>query len=265
MLPTVFNLNGSTLTPAEAADVVLPWLSVHTSPVAAGQAPAFLVLPGGGYQRHAEHEGEGLTAWLNALGIHAFVLRYRVGPTPAGLFPGPLADAKAAMAWIRSGAHGIEIDPERVGVIGSSAGGHLAATLSLDLPSQDTGLDAAHTVPDLAVLSYPVISMVHEPHHGSVERLLGDQAAAEVLESLSAELQVTDSAPPTFIWHTGDDANVPVSNSLNYAAALLKRQVATELHVFPAGAHGLGLADENPSVRQWAGLCERWLHGHGWL
>ena len=219
-------------------------------------APAMLVLPGGGYARQADHEAEPVAEWLASLGVHAFVLRYKVAPHR---HPEPLAHAKEAMLWIRSGAHGLTVDSKRVGVLGFSAGGHLAGSLSVALPTGDPTLDQAGAVPDLSVLCYPVISFVDSAHQGSVDNLAGEGAPPDLLEQLSLERQVQASTPPAFLWHTADDEAVPVSHSLAYAAALAKARVPVELHVFPHGVHGIGLAEGAPGAGQWPNLCAGWL------
>jgi len=168
------------------------------------------------------------------------------------------------MLQIRSGVHGLAVDPGRVGVLGFSAGGHLAATLSTAVATGSAELDVPETVPDLTVLCYPVVSYVREVHQGSVENLLGGAPSPELLAELSPELQVTAQTPPAFVWHTADDAAVPVSHSLGYTAALLAAGVPAELHVFPNGRHGLGLADEEPGADQWPALCAGWLDRAGW-
>lgn len=228
---------------------------------AAGPRPAILVLPGGGYARQADHEAEPVAEWLAALGIHAFVLRYRVAPDR---HPAPLEDAKEAMLHIRNGEHGLPVDAERVGVLGFSAGGHLAATLCTAAATGKPDLDNPAAVPDLSVLCYPVASLTHEAHQGSVANLLGDAPPSALLTALSAELNVTPRTPPAFIWHTADDEAVPVSNSLNYARALIAAGVPAELHVFPEGRHGLGLAAGEPGPGQWTSLCAAWLQRAGW-
>lgn len=226
-----------------------------------GNRPAILVLPGGGYARQAPHESEPVAAWLSGLGIHAFVLRYRVAPER---HPAPLQDAKEAMLHIRNGPHGLPVDGERVGVLGFSAGGHLAATLSTAAATGYPRLDVPGAVPDLSVLCYPVVSLTHEVHQGSVDNLLGDAPSPELRTALSADAQVGPATPPAFLWHTADDAAVPVSHSLRYAGALLNAGVPAELHVFPNGRHGLGLAGGEPGARQWPDLCADWLVRAGW-
>ncbi len=224
-------------------------------------APAVLVLPGGGYAKTADHEAEPVAEWLASLGIHSFVLRYPVAPQR---HPAPLRAAKQAMIWIRNGGHGLKVDPSRVGVLGFSAGGHLAATLSVQVPPDDPALDGSESVPDLSILCYPVISFVDSAHQGSVDNLAGEGAGPEILRQLSTELHVTPATPPAFLWHTADDQSVPVSHSLAYADALSRAGVPVELHVFPSGIHGIGLALGTPGAEQWTALCAAWLRRRGW-
>ncbi|SEE87798.1 alpha/beta hydrolase fold [Arthrobacter alpinus] len=242
-----------------------PWREIFCPEELAGR-PIFIVLPGGGYHRQADHEGAPVAHWLNSLGLNAMVLHYAVAPDYPGkaLHPAPLNDAQETLRWLRSGESGLEIDAERIGVLGFSAGGHLAAALS-------TGAGSTPTAdrPELAVLAYPVISLVSHCHQGSVNALLGPEATWEQRRALSAELTVDTDTPPTFLWHTADDDAVPVENSLDYAAALARHHVPFELHVFPHGHHGLGLAlDEGEAGRhpaaEWTSRCAAWLSGQGW-
>jgi acetyl esterase/lipase len=226
-----------------------------------GLRPAVLVLPGGGYARTAPHEAEPVAEWLSGLGIHAFVLRYSVAPDR---HPAPLQDAKEAMLHIRSGAHGLAVDEGRVGALGFSAGGHLAATLSTAAATGDPRLDVPGAIPDLSVLCYPVVSLTHEVHQGSVDNLLGRAPSSGLLAALSADGHVSAATPPAFLWHTADDAAVSVSHSLRYAGALMEAGVPAELHIFPSGRHGLGLAGDEPGARQWPALCADWLLRAGW-
>lgn len=228
-------------------------------------APAILVLPGGGYGHQADHEAEPVAEWLASLGIHAFVLRYRVAPNR---HPAPLEDAKAAMLWIRQGSHGLAVDTSRVGVLGFSAGGHLAATLSTAVTTGDAVLDVPAAVPALSILCYPVISFLDSSHQGSIDNLLGPGPVSpgrdELKMGLSAERHVHAGTPPAFLWHTADDSAVPASNSLGYAAALATAGVPVELHMFPHGRHGLGLAASEEGAGQWTGLCAEWLRRMEW-
>lgn len=245
----------------------LPRVEAFCPPELAGR-PVFMVLPGGAYHHHAEHEGRDVALWLNGLGINAVVLHYSVAadrPTEA-LHPAPLQDARAVLAWLRGGESGLAVDAKRIGVVGFSAGGHLAATLSAGV---DAGAGPAADRPDLAVLAYPVVSLVSHSHEGSVEALLGPDPSSAQRRALSAHQAVDASAPPTFLWHTADDMAVPVENSLLHSAALARHGVPFELHVFPQGRHGLGLAVNEPGGRHpaadWARLCRNWLEGQGWL
>jgi acetyl esterase/lipase len=233
-------------------------------PVPGGHSAAVLILPGGGYAHHAPHESEPVARWLGSLGIAAFVLNYRISPDR---HPAPLLDAKRAMRFLRRHSTDLGIDPDRIGVLGFSAGGHLAATLSVDVPVQQPALDdidEQRARPDLAVLCYPVISFVDYPKSGSMRNLLGAEPDPVQAAQLSAELQVDEATPPTFLWHTADDEAVDVNNSLRYAQSLATRSVPFELHVFPHGRHGLGLAEQEGAAAQWTTLCSSWLRAHGW-
>ncbi|MCU1425079.1 MAG: putative lipase/esterase [Microbacteriaceae bacterium] len=228
---------------------------------AAGAArPLVLVLPGGGYVRHADHEGTAILDWLAGLGLNALMLHYPVAPAR---HPAALLRAQEVISAVRSGALdlGPTVDRSMVGVIGFSAGGHLAAELSTAVAS--VGDDSAPRV-DLAVLGYPVISMVHEPHTGSLESLVGADSAPDLRRLLSQELRVTADTPPTFLWHTTEDDAVPVSHSLRYASALAEHDVPFELHVFERGGHGTGLGRGKGPLEAWPELCAAWLRLRGW-
>lgn len=235
---------------------VIPAKSTAGTPL-----PAVLVLPGGGYGKTSDHEAEPVGEWLAGLGIHAFVLRYRVAPHR---HPAPLSDAKAAMLWIRSGNHGVAVDAGRVGVLGFSAGGHLAATLSTATSCDDPALDVPGAVPNLSILCYPVVSFTSAAHQGSIDNLVGTSPSSDLLKRMSAELNVTGATPPAFLWHTADDDAVPVENTFAYARALAEHGVPAEIHVFPHGRHGLGLAEEKSGPDEWPALCGKWLARQGW-
>lgn len=222
--------------------------------------PGVLVLPGGGYRRHSPIESEVIAHWFSGLGHHAFVLRYPVQEEPdeQPLHPAPLQSAVDAMTWIRSGAHGLNLSDE-VGVIGFSAGGHLGASLSHADKLVGAGPEA---IPNWAILGYPVISMGHNGqvnHPGCRDRLLGTNPQDDAVEQLSIETQVHPGTPPTFLWHTATDQGVPIDHSTRYAEALARAEVPVELHIFPDGYHGLGLAPRHGKARQWMTLAERWL------
>ncbi|MCC2683765.1 MAG: esterase/lipase-like protein [Paenibacillaceae bacterium] len=210
------------------------------------------------------HEGNPVAEWLNSIGISAFVLKYRVAPNR---HPSPLTDAQRAIRYVRSHAEELGIDPGRIGILGFSAGGHLAASAGTHYdagnPDAADPIDRVSCRPDLMVLCYPVISFYEFRHQGSLNNLLGKDAPEELIRLMSNELQVTEDTPPAFLWHTTDDAGVPVENSLLFAAAMRKHRIPCELHSFETGRHGLGLAAEHPQAFAWTGLCERWLRLRG--
>lgn len=225
-----------------------------------GASSAVIVCPGGGYVRRAPHEGEPIALWLNGLGISAFVLDYRVAPYK---HPAPLADAQRAIRTVRSRAAEWGIDRQRIGILGFSAGGHLASAAGTHYDAGDPqALDPVEresSRPDCMVLCYPVISLIHHAHQGSRINLVGEEADEALCRLLSNELQVTPDTPPTFLWHTSDDPSVPVENSLMFAEALSRNKVAFELHSYMSGRHGLGLAETHPEAHTWTHLCGLWL------
>lgn len=224
---------------------------------------AVIVCPGGGYQVLAEHEGEPIARWLNSVGVHAFVLNYRVAPYR---HPYPLIDAQRAIRYVRYHASGWNIDPDRIGILGFSAGGHLVSTAGTHwdrgLDSSDS-IDAVSCRPDAMILCYPVISFGEFGHIGSMHNLLGPSPDQALISLLSNETLVAEDTPPAFLWHTADDEAVSVENSLAFAAALSRNRVPFELHVFETGRHGLGLAPDNPDVAVWTDLCADWLRRLG--
>ena len=224
-----------------------PWLEVYQAPNPTGGA--ILVCPGGGYWGRAEHEAAPIALWLNTLGITGIVVHYRVAPYK---HPQPLNDVSAAMRIAKFNAAAWKIDPAKIGVLGFSAGGHLASTLSVHY--------APDTRPAVSILLYPVITL-GEPntHIGSRNNLLPDPSDPAQVRSLSNQLHVTAQSPPTFIFHTADDEGVPVENALLYAAALRENKVPFELHVYESGRHGVGLATDHPVLSTWTVLCGNWL------
>lgn len=223
-----------------------------------------LVCPGGGYAAKADHEAEPVALWLNSCGVAAAVLDYRVAPYR---HPWPWTDASRAIRWIRSHADEIGLDGARVGILGFSAGGHLAASTGIHWDEGHAesvdAVDRQSSRPDLMVLCYPVISFAERRHHGSMVNLLGEEPDPDLRRELSLETGVSADTPPSFIWHTADDAAVPVQNSLGFAGALAEHDVPVELHVFPHGRHGLGLATGEPHVAGWTDLCAQWLRSRG--
>lgn len=223
-----------------------------------------VVLPGGGYEMKAPHEAEPIARWLNRAGFSAAVVDYRVKPYH---HPYPLLDARRAIQMVRSRAVRWGVDPEHIAILGFSAGGHLASTTGThfeELPEMpQDAISHLSGRPDAMILCYPVISFGPFGHGGSMNNLLGSNPPDDLVKSLSNETQVSRQTPPAFLWHTANDEAVPVENSLLFASALSSNGVLFELHVFPDGAHGLGLAGDNPSVGQWTALCERWLVSQG--
>ncbi|QQS47364.1 MAG: alpha/beta hydrolase [Acidobacteriota bacterium] len=223
---------------------------------------AIVVCPGGGYQHLARHEGHNIALWLNSLGITAVVLKYRLAPKYH--HPSMMQDVLRAIRYTRSKAEEWKIDINRVGVMGFSAGGHLASTAAThwDEGQSDTGdgIDRLSSRPTLAILCYPVITL-GEPsvHTGSRRNLLGENPSRELLDLMSNEKQVNERTPPTFLFHTEDDKAVPVENSLLFAAALRKAGVPYEMHIYEKGRHGVGLAQDNPALKSWPGLLADWL------
>lgn len=226
-----------------------------------------VIFPGGGYSGRAPHEGKGYAEYLNSIGIDAFVCEYRVSPYR---FPLPLLDARRAVRYVRAHADEYGIDPAKVAVMGSSAGGHLAALVStytdgIDYEDIDD-VDRQCPIPDTTILCYPVIHKPDETnvaHVGSYLNLLGEEE--KDYDKYSPDLLVCDTTPPAFLWHTSDDDCVNVINSYLYASALRRHNIPHEMHIFPKGHHGLGLAEHLPHIAQWAPLLENWLVEIGWL
>lgn len=236
---------------------------------AQGNGTAVVVFPGGGYGHLAvDHEGEQVARWLNGLGVTAFVVRYRLGPTYR--HPTMLGDAQRAIRTVRARAGEWRVDPTRVGVIGFSAGGHLASSAGthFDVHAVEAAdaIDGANARPDFMMLIYPVITMqMSYTHRGSRTNLLGDRPEAGLVWEMSNETQVTPQTPPTFLVHTTDDAGVPVENSVRFYSALREAGVPVEMHLYETGPHGFGLAPNNPVLSGWPRLAEDWMRSHGWI
>lgn len=239
----------------EDIPVLIPYLLESDKPV-----PCMIICPGGGYRRRAEHEGRPVAEWLNSIGISAFVLHYRVAPYQ---YPCAWLDGKRAVRLVRNFAKSYNIIRNRVGILGFSAGGHLASMVGTQYdngnPDDGDQVERQSSRPDLMVLAYPVITFGEYRHAGSLTCLLGDNPEQELIIRLSSESQVTSDTPPAFLWHTADDAGVPVENSLLFAASLSRNKVPFELHIYEQGRHGLGLAEEVPNIKSWTKLCEQWL------
>ena len=230
--------------------------------------PLVVVCPGGGYGHRAAHESGPVAEWCNRIGLHAAVLDYRVRPFR---YPIPQLDAARAMRLVRHHADDWRVDPARVGILGFSAGGHLAGSIAVhhDLgdPSAEDVIDRHPCRPDAAILCYPVVSFRPWGHKGSRNNLLDGDAGRqpELEQRLSLETQVTRHVPPVFLWHTAEDGGVPVQNSLRFAEACARHDVPVSLHVYPHGRHGIGLASEHPTAaRTWTDQCEAWFRDLGW-
>ena len=243
----------------------IPTLTPYLADATNASGAAMVVFPGGGYGGLAPHEGKGYADWLVTNGISCFVVKYRLG-SQGYRHPAMLNDAARAVRLVRARAEEWKVDPKRVGVIGSSAGGHLVSTL---ITHFDAGqADASDSVerqssrPDVAILCYPVITLTgSNTHAGSKRNLLGENPDPELVKNLSNETQVTKDTPPCFIWHTWEDKGVKVENSLEFAAALRRAGVPFDLHVFQKGPHGIGTANNHP----WTRDCIYWLRSQGFV
>jgi acetyl esterase/lipase len=270
--------------PNAEPETVLLW--DHGAPGALGDAPedrptltifrasgaggtSAIVAPGGGYRNLSmDKEGRQVASWFNAMGVTAYVLKYRLGPRYH--HPIELGDAERAIRLVRSRAAQLGIAPDRIGMMGFSAGGHLAATAGTHFddgnPSASDPIDRVSSRPDFLILAYPVISF--DPaiaHRGSEQSLLGDNPDPKLVQDLSAELQVTAKTPPTFLFSTNADTTVPAENSVRFYLALRQAKVPAEMHIFQNGPHGVGLDLGDPALGQWPTLLANWLRGRGLL
>lgn len=248
------NSNGLTGTEEDleggrVANVITPSITVYKADKPNGVA--IIMCPGGGYARLAmNHEGHDMAPWLNAQGITYIVLKYRM---PNGHYEVPLSDAEQAIRLVRQHAKEWNIRPDRIGIMGASAGGHLAASLATLYSSNETR-------PDFQILFYPVISMVlGVTHGGSRQNLLGNNPSQELEDRYTLEKQVNERTPQAFIMLSADDGAVPPANGIHYFEVLLQHQVPATLHVYPTGGHGWGFRDAFTYKRQWTGELEKWL------
>lgn len=245
-----------------------PALFLYRPAEGAANGTAIVVCPGGGYAHLAmDHEGKQIAEWFNSMGVTAFVLQYRHNGS-GHQHPVPMMDGQRAMRTVRARAAEWGIDPAKIGVIGFSAGGHLASTLGTHFdagkPNTADPIKRAGSRPDFMILCYPVISMTARyTHAGSRENLLGKLPGSNLARKMSNELQVTSRTPPTFIWSTDADDVVPVENSVAFYQAMKRAGVPGELHVFQNGPHGLGLARDVPGTAAWPDLCRNWLEVRG--
>lgn len=249
--------------------VTAPTLEVRLAPKDKANGTAVVICPGGGYAFLAyDHEGVQVADWFNARGISAFVLKYRL-PSDAIMKDksvGPLQDVQEAIRTVRRRAAEWGINPARIGVMGFSAGGHLAATASTLFDDAVYPSDGTSARPDFSILVYPVISMqAGLTHGGSRQNLLGSDPAPERVDHFSNERQVKANTPPAFLIHAEDDKTVPVENSLQYFAAMKQHGVPAELHIYPEGGHGFGLGQMPGKPAQWPDALAAWLKSRGLL
>jgi acetyl esterase/lipase len=232
---------------------------------------AVVICPGGGYGGLAmSYEGIDVGDWFSKQGITAFVLKYRLNGQGGYQHPIPMHDAQRAMRFVRSHAADWKLDPHKIGIMGFSAGGHLAATVGTHFDAGDPQaadpIDRASCRPDFMILCYGVISMNDAyTHQGSKHNLLGDKPDPKLVENLSNETQVTAETPPTFLFHTNADNAVPAENSVYFYLALRKAKVPAELHIYETGNHGVGLAPKDPILSSWPARLSDWLKVRGLL
>jgi len=234
-------------------------------PKSKGRRAAIVVCAGGGYSDRCDYEAYPIAQWLAEIGIAAFVLDYRVSPYR---HPIPLGDAQRAMRMIRE-TETWQVDPERVGILGFSAGGHLAASAATIFDEGNSQasdpIERQSSRPNALIACYAVLTFGEYGHQGSMINLLGEDYTEEMRRQLSLENRVTAKTPPSFIWHTADDGSVPVENALLFAQALRRQQVPFALHIYPHGRHGLAMSGERADVASWTDLCEDWLRVIGFL
>ena len=247
-----------------------PTLTVYSPAAGTANGTAVVVCPGGGYVHLAmTHEGTDVCKWLNSLGVTAFLLKYRLpsDETMVDKTIGPLQDAQRAIQVVREHAKDWGVNPGAVGIMGFSAGGHLASTAGthFDHPVI-TNTAGVSLRPDFMVLLYPVISFSDSiGHRGSRDNLLGKHPDPAQVQLYSNELQVTDQTPPTFLVHAEDDKTVMVVNSLYFYEALVKHHVPAEMHIFPKGGHGFGMRNPTSGGDQWPDRLAEWMKVNGWI
>jgi len=248
----------------------IPTLTPYLPNATNATGAAMVICPGGAYAGLAPHEGNDYALWLNQHGVTCFVLKYRLG-SHGYHYPAEFQDVERAMRWVRAQADDYKIDSKRVGIMGSSAGGHLAATLLTHFDSGNTNssdvIEKQSSRPDIGILCYAVITMGEFTHHGSKDNLLGKNPSPELVKLLSNELQVTTATPPCFLWTTFEDKTVPMENTLMFAAALRKNHVPFALQIYEKGGHGMGLADKPPfnHPHPWANDCLFWLKARNFV
>jgi len=249
-----------------------PSLTLYLPTKEKANGAAVVIFPGGGYGHLAmDHEGRQIAEWLNSFGVAGFILQYRHRKTGTGYgHPAPLQDAQRAIRRVRSRAGQWNVDPNRIGIIGFSAGGHLASSAGTHFQTRyyeaADAIDQVSCRPDFMILMYPVISFTEwYTHKGSRANLLGENPDENLIENLSNEKQVTPETPPTFLVHADDDKGVPSENSISFYLALRKANVPAELHIYEKGGHGFGLGTNKGAVSSWPARCADWMRGRGLL
>ncbi|MHC4229024.1 MAG: alpha/beta hydrolase [Planctomycetota bacterium] len=249
-----------------------PTLTIYLPEEDKATGAAVVICPGGGYGHLAmDHEGHQIARWFNSFGVAGFILKYRHSRSGAGYrHPAPLQDAQRAVRMVRSGAKRWNIDPDRIGIMGFSAGGHLASSAGTHFQNRYSdardAIDRSSCRPDFMILMYPVVSFTESfTHKGSRRNLLGENPNSELVENLSNEKQVTSETPPTFLVHANDDKPVPPENSISFYLALRKANVPAEMHIYEKGGHGFGPGAEKGAVSSWMTRCSDWMHGRGLL
>ena len=251
-----------------AEDTDKPTLTPYLVPAGRGTGAAVIVCPGGGYVGLSmDKEGDQIARFLNSLGVTSFVLKYRLGPKYH--HPIELGDAQRAIRTVRAKAVDYRVLPDRIGIMGFSAGGHLAATAGTHFDAVNANaedpVDRVSSRPDFLILCYPVISFLNYVHQGSKRSLLGENPDPKLIESMSNETQVTAQTPPTFLFHTNADTGVPPENSMLFYMALRKAGVPAEIHIYERGPHGVGLAQTDEALATWPGRLADWLRVRGLL
>ncbi len=249
-----------------------PSLTIYLPEKEKANGTAVVIFPGGGYGHLAmDHEGHQIAQWLNSLGVAGFIVQYRHRNSGAGYgHPAPIQDAQRAIRMVRSRAAEWNLDPDRIGIIGFSAGGHLASSAGTHFQTRYSGAkdetDQASCRPDFMILMYPVISFTESyTHKGSRSNLLGKDPDENLVESFSNEKQVTAETPPTFLVHADDDKVVPPENSISFYLALRKAGVPAEMHIYEKGGHGFGPGAGKGSASSWMTRCADWMRGRGLL
>jgi acetyl esterase/lipase len=248
------------------ADGDKPDLTIYLAPKDKANGAAVVIFPGGGYGHLAmDHEGHQIAEWLNSFGVAGFIVKYRHSRSGAGYrHPAPLQDAQRALRTVRNGAKKWNIDPDRIGIIGFSAGGHLASSLGTHFNQRYSDvkddIDRVSCRPDFMILMYPVISFTESfTHKGSRSNLLGENPDPQLVENLSNEKQVTPETPPTFLVFGNDDKVVPVENGVAFFMSLKKANVPAEMHIYEKGRHGFGLGVGAGPVSSWPLRCTEWM------